>query len=144
MRLNNSLKFLLGFFATVFTTITFFSCYKEYSVDRKNSSPFAQGTLKDSSGECLHDSAIGTYYSNVKPGADTNYIELKLNITHAGTYNISTDEQNGLRFADSGYVYHKGDTVIHLKPIGIPLATEATFFTLSFNEDVCYCFVHVQ
>jgi len=144
MRSSTVLKIALIFFTILFNIISLSSCYKEFSREHKNSSPFAQGTLKDSSGYCLHDSAIGTYYSNVKPGADTNYIELEMKISHSGTYNISTDEQNGLRFADSGYVYHKGDTIIHLKPIGIPVTTEATFLTLSFNGDVCYCYVHVQ
>ena len=144
MRPNTSLKIALFFFTILLNIISLSSCYKEYSVDRKNSSPFAQGTLKDSSGYCLHDSAIGTYYSGVKPDADTNFIELQLNISHAGTFHVSTDLQNGLSFADSGYVYHKGDTIIHLKPIGIPIATEATFFTLNFDGDVCYCYVHVQ
>jgi len=144
MRPNTALKIALIFSTTLFNVISLSSCYKEYSVDRKNSSPFAQGTLKDSTGYCLHDSAIGTYYTGATPGADTNFIELQLHITHAGTYNISTDLQNGFRFADSGYVYGKGDTIIHLKPIGMPAATDATFFTLSFNGDVCYCYVHVQ
>jgi len=124
--------------------IFFISCNKEYSEDYTNASPFAQGTLKDSLGDCLFDSAFGTFYSDSIPGIDTNYIAVEMNITQPGTYNIATDMQNGLRFSDSGYIYNTGDTIIHLKPTGIPLTQQATFFTINFNNDVCYLFVHVQ
>jgi hypothetical protein len=136
-------KFLIRF-VLVTTICLIFSCVKEYSNQNGNSSPFAQGTLKDTSGDCLHDSAIGTFYADSIPNADTNFVELEMNITQPGTYNISTDMQNGLRFSDSGYVYNKGDTIIHLKPVGMPLTQQATFFAINFNNDVCYLYVHVQ
>jgi hypothetical protein len=131
-------------FVLVVITCLFFSCTKDYSSEVDNSSPFAQGTLKDSSGGCLFDSAFGTFYSDSIPNIDTNYVAVEMNITQPGTYNIATDMQNGLRFADSGYIVNKGDTTIHLKPTGIPLKQQATFFTINFNNDVCYLFVHVQ
>jgi hypothetical protein len=121
-----------------------FSCDKEYSTDAYNISPFAQGTLKDSTGDCIHDSAIGNYYYGIMPNPDSNYVELKMHVVQAGNFRISTDAQNGLRFADSGYVFNTGDTLLHLKPIGVPLMQETTFFTVSFNNDVCYFYVHVQ
>ncbi|MEP6464988.1 MAG: hypothetical protein ABJB05_01730 [Parafilimonas sp.] len=121
-----------------------YACTKESSNETGNTSPFAQGTLKDSSEDCLFDSAFGTFYASVTPNADTNFVALEMNITAPGTYNISTDIQNGLRFADSGYVSNKGDTTIHLTPTGTPVTQQATFFTVNFNGDVCYLFVHVQ
>ncbi|MEP6683630.1 MAG: hypothetical protein ABJA35_10230 [Parafilimonas sp.] len=135
---------LLRLLFPTFLLFIFFSCTKDYSNEVGNSSPFAQGTLKDSLGDCLFDSAFGAFYSDSMPGLDTNYVAVKMNITQPGTYNIVTDLQNGLRFADSGYIYNKGDTIIHLKPTGTPLTQQATFFTINFNNDVCYLFVHVQ
>lgn len=71
-------------------------CQKELSFE----SDIAKGTLKDSIGICFPQTLHGTFYNGITPGgADTAYIEVKVNVTKTGSYSILTDMQNGFGFA---------------------------------------------
>lgn len=129
--------FLIGAFA-----IIILSCRKEYSYEG-GVSPFAEGTLKDSSGSCWYNSVFGTFYKGIMPDADSDFIELGLIITKPGIYSISTDAHDGFYFADSGYLYNNGYTIIHLKPVGTPVDTGIISFNVRFANDVCDFSVHV-
>jgi hypothetical protein len=120
----------------------FIACQKEFSLELpiKN---LATGTLKDSSGNCLFDSAYGTYYDGVALG-DTNYVQVELNVKTTGNFAIYTDLENGFQFADSGFFSTTGLTVIKLKPIGRPILQNSTLFTISFDSSACMFSVNVK
>jgi hypothetical protein len=118
-------------------------CVKEYSYENMDN-PFAEGTLHDSAGNCLYNSVTGTFYSGLQLNTNTNYLEVELNITKPGSYYITTDLQNGFRFADSGYFHNAVDTIIRLLPIGIPVKATQTFFTIQFNNEACTVNVNVK
>jgi hypothetical protein len=128
-------KFLSALFITCFACVLF-SCTKEYSYEL-NTAALAQGTLWDSSGNCLPDTIYGTFYNGVTPGSDTAYVAVQVNVTSTGSYNITSDFQNGLQFADSGYFGTTGLTTVKLKPIGVAIIPVTSTFTISFDSTSC-------
>ncbi len=130
------------FLIIALTAIGFTACQKEYSLELPVSTN-ATGVLQDSSGNCLGDSVYGTYYDGVQPG-DTNYVQIKVNVTAAGTYSIHTDIQNGFEFADSGFFSATGINIVNLKVIGTPILNIPTTFTVLFDSTACMFTVNVQ
>ncbi len=124
--------------------LIFSSCAKEYSNESGNPLQTAEGSLKDSTGNCLPDSVIGTYYNGITPGTDTAYVEIQVNVTKIGSYNIISDYQNGFEFVDSGFFTNTGLNTIKLKPFGTPILPKATLFTVSFDSSFCTFSVNVQ
>ena len=118
------------------------SCSKEYSLET-TPEVSATGTLKDSSGNCLSESVAGTYYDGVIPG-DTNYVQLEVNVSGTGSYNIHTDLQNGFEFSDSGFFTTAGINIIKLKVSGTPILQVATAFTVTFDSTSCIFSVNVK
>ena len=103
------------------------------------------GSLTDSLGNCLPDTVIGTFYNGVTPGSDTAYVEIQVNVTETGSYNITTAPlENGLEFIDSGFFSNTGINTIRLKPIGTPILNTPTTFSISFDSSVCSFTVNVQ
>jgi hypothetical protein len=130
-------------FAAIFLLFSSLCCVKEYSYENADN-PFAEGTLHDSAGDCLYNAVTGDFYAGVQPNTSTAYLEVEINITKPGSYYISTDLQNGFRFADSGYFQNTVDTIIHLLPVGIPENATQTFFTIQFNNETCNVYINVK
>jgi hypothetical protein len=141
-----SMKSILSaiFIISCGSLLLFSSCQKEISDENGSSLDSAMGTLKDTSDNCLPDSVHGTYYGGITPGSDTCFVELQVNVTETGSYNISTDLQNGFQFIDSGFFNATGINVIRLKPIGTPIIPIATIFTVSFDSSTCSFVVDVK
>lgn len=118
------------------------ACQKEYSVEVTKIG--AEGSLQDSTGNCLQDSVVGTYYGGVTPGRDTAYLQVKVNVTKTGSYTIYSDKQNGMSFSDSGYFSATGLTTIMLKPIGSPILPGSFDYNVTFDSTVCYFTLAVQ
>lgn len=138
-------KFFSFLFAICCIVTLFFSCQKDFSVETENTQ-VATGSLWDSVGNCLPDTVIGTFYNGVTPGSDTAYVEIQVNVTQTGSYNITTTPplQNGFEFADSGFFSNTGINIIRLKPVGTPILNTATTFTVSFDSSICSFTVNVQ
>lgn len=122
----------------------FVSCQKELSEENGNTNVTATGSLKDSTGACYSSTVSGTFYNGVTPGSDTCYVSVQVNVTSSGSYNISTDLQNGFKFADSGFFNTTGLQTILLKPIGTPILNIPTNFTYTFDTTACGFTVDVQ
>ncbi|MBV9963975.1 MAG: hypothetical protein JO072_17155 [Parafilimonas sp.] len=129
------------FFVTCF--ILFFSCQKELS-NETGASLVASGSLWDSSGVCLPDSVHGTFYGGVTPGSDTAYVEIQVNVTQTGSYSITSDQQDGFVFADSGFFSNTGVNIIHLKPIGTPIIPTTSTFNINFDSSFCSFVVNIE
>ena len=128
-------RFLSCLFFACFACILF-SCTKEYSYEL-NTSAVAQGTLWDTLGACFPDTVNGTFYNGISPGSDTAYVSVQVNVTATGSYNITSDFQNGLQFADSGYFGTTGLTTVKLKPIGVAIIPVTSTFSISFDSTLC-------
>ena len=134
----------LIFFALLCMVFFVFGCSKELSLENSASTISAEGSLWDTAGICLPDSVHGTFYTGVQPGGDTAYVEITIDVAVAGTYNISSDLQNGFMFSDSGFFATAGINTVQLKPIGTPVLIKPTVFTVSFDSSVCNFVVNVQ
>src|SRR5436190_22457166 len=121
----------------------FFSCSKEYSLE-KGTTLDGQGSLWDSLGACLPETVHGTFYNCITPGQDTAYVEIQVNVTQTGSYNITSDIQDGFQFLDSGFFSSTGINIIRLKPIGAPIIPVPTTFNISFDSSFCSFTINVQ
>ena len=119
------------------------ACQKEYSTEFPRGLA-AEGSLQDSTGNCMHDSIVGTFYGGVEPGRDTAYILVKVNVTNTGSYSIYTDTQDGFYFSDSGYFSARGLNTIKLKPVGTPIIAGPYSFNITFDSTVCSFNLNVQ
>ncbi len=137
-------KFFSFLFIACCFGILFFSCQKDFSIENGNTQ-VAAGSLWDSAGNCLPDTVIGTFYNGVTPGSDTAYVEIQVNVTQTGSYNITTAPlENGLEFFDSGFFSNTGINTMRLKPIGTPILNTPTTFNISFDSSFCSFTVNVQ
>jgi hypothetical protein len=120
-----------------------FSCSKETSVENGSLIP-ATGTIqKDSQNNCLTPTIQGTYYTSLALG-DSNYVQIQVNVTKAGSYTIKTDAQNGFSFADSGRFSATGVQTIKLKGKGTPINAITTDFTVTFDSTSCSFSINVK
>lgn len=121
------------------------SCNKEVSLENGITDIQAEGSLRDSTTDTCYASVVhGTFYNGVTPGSDTAYVTVQVNVTKAGTYNISSDAQNGIIFSDSGFFNVTGLQTIELKPIGTPILNVPTDFTYTFDSTTCGFTIDVQ
>jgi len=135
------MKRLLFFTFTVTTLFIFFSCQKELSFELKNTP--AQGSLQsDASDECLPKTVAGSYVAR-KVLNDSNFIEIDINISKAGTYTISTDTVNGYSFHGTGNLAAPGVNSVKLKGQGTPTSAGTNTFLISFDSTFCYVQVTV-
>ena len=146
--MNNSV--LVKCLASIFTLIVLFTgCSKEYSIET-GASLAATGTLYGTNGICMNDSTVGTFYDGVIPNGtltaanDTAYVLVKVNVSTVGSYNITSDTQNGLYFSDSGYFTSTGIDTIKLKPVGTAILPISSSYTISFDSSTCYFMVAAQ
>jgi hypothetical protein len=126
------------------SALIFSSCQKDYSIENGDMQS-AAGSLWDSVGNCLPESVTGTFYDGVTPGSDTAYVEVQVDVTQTGSYNITTgNPENGLVFSDSGFFSTTGINTIRLKPIGTPILVKSTPFSITFDSSICTFNVDVQ
>ena len=120
------------------------SCAKEYSLETGSGGTPATGLLvKDAQNNCLPATIHGTYNAGVDAN-DSNYVEVTVTINKPGTYYITTDQQNGLSFADSGYFSIIGTRTVKLGAIGTPILPITTDFTVLFDTSYCAFSVNVS
>lgn len=118
------------------------SCQKEYS-EENGGGGSATGTLKaDGSGECLPSSVQGIFMAGTALTA-TNYIDVDVDFTAAGSYLISSNTVNGYSFSGVGIATTTGIQTIRLKATGTPTAAGANTFTVTFGTSQCNIVVDV-
>lgn len=131
--LMKNLKFLLAIITTV---VLIHACTKETSFETgKNFTSKAEGTLKDSLGNCRNIVVKGNYKVD-SILRDSNYLIVQVTITASGQYLISSDTVNGFWFRDSNYVA-AGTSTLKIRGYGKPILPVNTQFTLTFNNSAC-------
>lgn len=113
----------------------FLGCSKEQSFELGINTP-ANGTLKDSLGDCDSMSVNGTYTEGTALN-NTNTVVVAVNVTVPGTYRIATDTANGISFIDSGFFATTGTYLVTLKGSGTPILPITTDFTVTFGASFC-------
>lgn len=84
--------------------------------------------------DCTQTKIYGTYYKGVALSSK-NYAEVTLNVTSAGTYNITALSDNGYSFNKSGEFLTPGSYTVTLEGMGTPLL-EGTNTLVVKNSDV--------
>lgn len=123
---------LLSFFITL---LAFVSCQKEFS--RETGAQSAGTLLKDASGNCLPQLVFGIYVAGKVLKADSNYVDIQVEVTTPGTYQISTDEVNGMRFSATGSFAATGVSTVRLKGTGTPGVAATSVFVVTYNGSTC-------
>lgn len=143
MRLFEYERKIFIFLILLLCSLIFQSCIKEYSLENGSGTGLATGTLKDSSNNCLFTSVHGNFYAGFAAQTDSTFLELGVNVTQPGYYHITTDLQNGFKFADSGFFTTIGINTILLKPVGTPAAATTSTFSVMFDSSLCNFSVNV-
>lgn len=101
------------------SVLFFVSCQKEYSVEN---TPGNTGTFTfDGTPNCLAPVVQGTYLTGTPLDA-TNIVTIAVNVTKLGTYSITTNTINGIKFSGSGTFANLGSQDIDLTGSGTPVA----------------------
>ncbi len=134
----NKLLICALFIASAF--VLFFSCQRELSADPQQVST---GSLnKDSNGNCEPVIIAGVYHKG-QSLADSNYLEVSVNITLPGSYTITTDTVNGYSFKASGIFTNSGPISLRLPGYGIPVNSGTDYFKIRYNASACQAAVAV-
>ncbi len=106
------------------------------------SGPAAQLTLATSGGNCANTKTNGIYTVGAALGA-SNTVEVEVNVTVAGSYNITTAVKNGIWFDGTGSVTTTGLQKITLKGNGTPTTPGANSIAISVGTSNCSFNVNV-
>lgn len=136
------MKLLSAIALLLLSAIFFVSCQKELNWDLSAQS---QGTLKADSttNECLPIVVQGTYIVDSALGS-TNYIDVQVDVTTVGIYQITSDTINGVSFYGSGTFGNTGINTVRLMGSGTPTASGITTFIISYLNNNSYCTVDVE
>jgi hypothetical protein len=108
-----------------------FSCQRELSpYDSKGF------LLKDSNGNCSQVIVHGVYNKDQQLN-DSNYIDVEINISSPGSYNLTTDTVNGYYFNATGTISNTGVVHIKLTGSGKPVIDDTDFFTIKYDTSFC-------
>lgn len=118
---------LLNLLACIFI----FSCQKGLDAPGNLTS---SGTLaKDGAGNCVPVNVNGIYKAGTQL-SNTNYIDVTVNVTAPGDYQIQTAVLNGIHFGDSAQFTATGLQVVRLYGYGTPVGAGTFSFTVSYNN----------
>lgn len=101
-----------------------------------NPSGISIGTLKDTAtGACLPVTVNGIFKVDSVLNND-NYVDVKVNVVIAGTFDVKSDTVNGYSFKKTGTI-GTGLGTIRLYASGKPLATGVNTFTITYGLTSC-------
>jgi hypothetical protein len=102
-----------------------------FTIDVISAGPAAVYTYTGAPGNCTGPVVSGTYASGTNLGA-TNTVDLKVNVTTAGSYTVTTNTANGVSFSGNGTLA-AGAQTIRLTGQGKPAAAGPFTFTPTNN-----------
>lgn len=85
---------------------------------------------------CLDFDLKGSYIRGVAV-SENNRVDIKVNVTKIGTYNISTTSVNGISFTGTGVFTTTGDQIITLSAQGTPEDIVATEIQITAGSSQC-------
>jgi hypothetical protein len=120
--------------------IFFTSCKKEPTTPNGN----ATGYITSLESGCSPSRTHGIWYNGIAAGTDSNFLQVTLNVTAPGKYNISTGTENGVSFSGSGSFTEIGLYTVSLKASGTFNHYGPTSFPIRFDSSTCNFIVYVQ
>lgn len=104
----------------------------------------AKGTLYNDAGECIPILVHGQWFNGSTLDPDSNYVELHVVVTRAGSYKIATDKVDGVSFSASGSFTDTGLNIVKLQPAGAFTNDGIITFPVRFDSTICQFSVMVQ
>ncbi len=130
-------RFIL-FLTVVSAIFLIHSCSKELSLEGIGSTAQSAGSLqKETAGDCLPKTVKGTYEVGTILVPASNYIEIQVNVTATGSYQISTEIAAGISFSSTGNFNSTGIKTVQLKGTGTPSTAGTRQFTVTYNGTSC-------
>ncbi len=109
------------------------SCQKDVSFEGGN----AKGSLgKTTAGDCDPIFVNGLFYKDTTMKA-SNFVDVQIDFTKIGIYNIKTDTVNGYSFVASGSTGTLGLNTVRLFGKGKPLSAGFNVFTVKYDDSQC-------
>jgi hypothetical protein len=99
-------------------------------------SSLAAGTLGGGGGNCTPFVFSGTYQQGTLLNA-SNTVQIQVNVTTLGGYNITSNTVNGVSFSSSGIFTSIGLQNVTLKGTGTPLNAGVQNFAITFGPGTC-------
>lgn len=127
------MKIFKSFFLAITVTTAFWACQKELKFDNSGTS---SGTLKkDGAGNCAPVTANGIYKVDSLLNA-SHFIDVQVNVSVPGSFDIKSDTVNGISFRKAGSVVFGANT-IRLYASGKPVAAGTSTFTITYGTSTC-------
>lgn len=120
-------------FASVLFLLFIVSCQKEVSFEQGK---LSKGSLQDSLGDCLSKTVAGTYKAG-QTLADSNFIDVTVNVLQPGHYTVFTDTVNGYYFKATGTFTTVGTNTVRMKGFGIPGSEGTDDFYIFYDSSFC-------
>lgn len=121
-------------FVVAFITLLLSSCEREFSFENGGTpgagsvSGTSQFTFGGAGGNCTGADVNGLFFVGTASGAG-NTVDIDVNVTVAGTYNVTTASQGGISFSGSGTFTGTGAQTITLTASGTPSSAGTYTFT---------------
>lgn len=116
------------------TCLVLMGCQDKYLMEP--SLPSA-GTLKaDNSQNCLPQKANGNWIAG-KVLNDSNSLEVSVNVTRTGSYQVQTNSVDGIQFSGSGRFGATGVQTVTLKATGTPVQAGTISFMVQYDSSQC-------
>jgi hypothetical protein len=96
----------------------------------------ADGTLGGGGGNCTPFTFGGVYQQELILNA-SNTVQIQVNVTTTGNYNITTNSVNGVSFSSSGNFSATGVQTVTLTGTGTPLNAGLQNFSVTFGASTC-------
>jgi hypothetical protein len=96
----------------------------------------AEGTLGSVADSCTPITLSGTFEQGMTLST-SNTLEVEVNITKPGVYNITTNSVNGIRFFSDGKFTNTGVQTVILQGDGTPVTGGIQTFTITFGNSHC-------
>lgn len=125
------MKIFKSILLIIVSALMYLSCQKELFFDGTSS-----GALKkDASGNCSLVSVDGIFKADTVL-TSANFIDVQVDVSLPGTYDIKSDTVNGYSFSNTGTVV-KGANTIRLYASGKPIAGGKNNFTVTYGTSTC-------
>lgn len=133
------MKILKSLFGVLTVTVAFLACQKELKFDDSGTSA---GTLKkDGSGNCAPVTVNGIYKTDSLLNA-SHFVDVQVNVSVPGTFEIRSDTVNGYSFRKVGSVVFGANT-IRLYASGKPVTPGINTFTITYGASTCSFSINV-
>ena len=123
------------FYLLIVSCILLIKCQKELSFD-SGGNPSQGSLLDDGSGDCLPKTVNGNYIAQASL-TSSNTMQVTVNVTKVGSYNIFSDTVNNYYFKATGIFSTLGSHSVTLKGTGKPLQNGVDNFLIQYDSTAC-------